>query len=157
MTDISPLMIGAPETGLYKRDLRPLSIFDRSLIVPAIWASFRKLDPRTLVKKPVMFCVEIVSVLTTIFFLRDHPLDGNTKQILFLLRPRSPEERSPSEPPVRSPLGAGGAVGFAILDPEAAEGARATQDYRIGGDADHGADKFGSRSETAPSLRLGRC
>jgi high-affinity K+ transport system ATPase subunit B len=71
MTDISPLMIGSPETGLYKRDLRPLSIFDRSLIVPAIWASFRKLDPRTLVKKPVMFCVEIVSVLTTIFFLRD--------------------------------------------------------------------------------------
>jgi hypothetical protein len=48
-----------------------------------------------------MFCVEIVSVLTTIFFLRDHPLDGNTKQILSLLRPRSPEERSPSEPFVR--------------------------------------------------------
>src|SRR6266566_1259912 len=71
MTDISPIMIGSPETGLYKRQLRPLSIFDRSLIVPAIWASFRKLDPRTLAKNPVMFCVEIVSVLTTIFFLRD--------------------------------------------------------------------------------------
>jgi K+-transporting ATPase ATPase B chain len=71
MTDISPLMIGSPETGLYKRQLRPLSIFDRSLIVPAIGASFRKLDPRTLVKNPVMFCVEIVSMLTTIFFLRD--------------------------------------------------------------------------------------
>src|SRR5438445_6306278 len=71
MTDISPIMIGSPETGLYKRQLRPLSIFDRSLIVPAIGASFRKLDPRTLAKNPVMFCVEIVSVLTTIFFLRD--------------------------------------------------------------------------------------
>jgi K+-transporting ATPase ATPase B chain len=71
MTDISPIMIGSPDTGLYKRQLRPLSIFDRSLIVPAIWASFRKLDPRTLVKNPVMFCVEIVSVLTTIFFVRD--------------------------------------------------------------------------------------
>src|SRR5271169_5588842 len=71
MTDISPIMIGSPETGLYKRQLRPLSIFDRSLIVPAIGASFRKLDPRALVKNPVMFCVEIVSVLTTIFFLRD--------------------------------------------------------------------------------------
>src|ERR1700761_2968371 len=71
MTDISPIMIGSPDTGLYKRQLRPLSIFDRSLIVPAIWASFRKLDPRTLVKNPVMFCVEIVSVLTTIFFFRD--------------------------------------------------------------------------------------
>src|SRR6202521_218325 len=71
MTDITPIMIGSPDTGLYKRQLRPLSIFDRSLIVPAIWASFGKLDPRTLVKNPVMFCVEIVSVLTTIFFLRD--------------------------------------------------------------------------------------
>jgi len=71
MTDISPILIGSPETWLYKRQLRPLSIFDRSLIVPAIGASFRKLDPRTLVKNPVMFCVEIVSVLTTIFFLRD--------------------------------------------------------------------------------------
>src|SRR6266446_5354971 len=71
MTDISPIMIGSPQTGLYKRQLRPLSIFDRSLIVPAIGASFRKLDPRTLAKNPVMFCVEIVSVLTTIFFLRD--------------------------------------------------------------------------------------
>jgi len=67
MTDISPIMIGSPETGLYKRQLRPLSIFDRSLIVPAIWASLRKLNPRTLVKNPVMFCVEVVSVLTTIF------------------------------------------------------------------------------------------
>src|SRR6202047_4430465 len=71
MTDISPIMIGSPDTGLYKRQLRPLSIFDRSLIVPAIWTSFRKLDPRTLVKNPVMFCVEIVSVLTTIFLVRD--------------------------------------------------------------------------------------
>src|SRR5246500_3352568 len=71
MTDISPIMIGSPETGLYKRQLPPLSIFYRSLIVPAIGASFRKLDPRALVKNPVMFCVEIVSVLTTIFFLRD--------------------------------------------------------------------------------------
>src|SRR5262244_722568 len=71
MTDLSPLMIGSPETGLYKRQLRPMSIFDRSLIVPAIGGSFRKLDPRTLVKNPVMFCVEIVAALTTIFFLRD--------------------------------------------------------------------------------------
>ena len=70
MTDISPI-IGVPPSGLSKRERRPMALFDRSLIVPAIWGSFRKLDPRTLVKNPVMFCVEIVSVLTTIFFLRD--------------------------------------------------------------------------------------
>src|SRR5580692_11246565 len=80
MTDISPIMIGSPDTGIYKRQLRPLSIFDSKLIVPAIGASFRKLDPRTLVKNPVMFCVEIVSVLTTIFFLRDLFV-GGTKVI----------------------------------------------------------------------------
>jgi K+-transporting ATPase ATPase B chain len=47
------------------------SLFDPKLVWPAIGASFRKLDPRTLVKNPVMFVVEIVSLLTTIFFIRD--------------------------------------------------------------------------------------
>jgi K+-transporting ATPase ATPase B chain len=70
MTDISPTF-GTPPTELIRRHVRPLAILDRSLIVPAIWSSFRKLDPRTLVKNPVMFCVEIVSVLTTFFFVRD--------------------------------------------------------------------------------------
>ncbi|HEY2538691.1 MAG TPA: potassium-transporting ATPase subunit B, partial [Stellaceae bacterium] len=69
MTDITPI-IGLPAGGLSRRNMRPMSLFDRSLIVPAIWASFRKLDPRTQVKNPVMFCVEIVSVLTTVFFIR---------------------------------------------------------------------------------------
>jgi potassium-transporting ATPase ATP-binding subunit len=77
MTDISPVF-GTPPTELVRRHVRPLAILDRSLIVPAIWASFRKLDPRTLVKNPVMFCVEIVSVLTTIFFLRDLLVGGST-------------------------------------------------------------------------------
>ncbi len=61
----------SPHTGLYKRQVQPLSLFAGSLIGPAIRSSFRKLDPRTLAKNPVMFVVEIVSVLTTIFFLRD--------------------------------------------------------------------------------------
>src|SRR5271170_7799674 len=76
MTDVTPF-IGLPPSGLARRNLRPMSLFDRSLIVPAIWASFRKLDPRTLVKNPVMFCVEIVSVLTTVFFLRDLLVGGS--------------------------------------------------------------------------------
>src|SRR5579885_1796047 len=62
---------GSPRTGLYKRQVRPLSLLDSSLLVPAAWAAFRKLDPRTLVKNPVMFCVESVAVLTTVFFARD--------------------------------------------------------------------------------------
>jgi K+-transporting ATPase ATPase B chain len=71
MTQASPTVGGSPHTGLFKRHAQPMSLLDRSLVVPAIWASFRKLDPRTLVKNPVMFVVEIVSALTTIFFLRD--------------------------------------------------------------------------------------
>ncbi|HEX7968677.1 MAG TPA: HAD-IC family P-type ATPase, partial [Stellaceae bacterium] len=68
----------SPKTRLFKRQVQPLSLFDSSLIVPATWASFRKLDPRTLVKNPVMFVVEIVSVLTTIFFFRDLLVGGGT-------------------------------------------------------------------------------
>jgi len=57
-------------SSLFKRR-EQVSLFDRALIIPAIGASFRKLNPRTLAKNPVMFVVEIVSVLTTIFFIRD--------------------------------------------------------------------------------------
>src|SRR3984957_17668263 len=60
----------ASSASMFKRRSQQ-SLFDPALIVPAIWASFRKLNPRTLVKNPVMFVVEIVSVLTTIFFVRD--------------------------------------------------------------------------------------
>jgi potassium-transporting ATPase ATP-binding subunit len=63
---------------LYKRSLQPLPLFDRNLIVPAIGAAVRKLNPRTLMRNPVMFVVEIVSVLTTIFFLRDLVTGGTT-------------------------------------------------------------------------------
>src|SRR5262245_60106057 len=41
------------------------SMFDPALVGPALVASFRKLDPRIQFKNPVMFVVEVVSVLTT--------------------------------------------------------------------------------------------
>jgi K+-transporting ATPase ATPase B chain len=53
------------------QDKRKSSIFDPALLRPAVVESFRKLDPRTLVRNPVMFVVEIVSAATTIIFLRD--------------------------------------------------------------------------------------
>ncbi len=40
MTDITP-SIGLPPGGLARRNLRPMALFDRALIVPAIWASFQ--------------------------------------------------------------------------------------------------------------------
>ena len=47
------------------------SILDTSILIPAIGASFRKLEPRAMMKNPVMFVVEVVAALTTVIFLRD--------------------------------------------------------------------------------------
>jgi potassium-transporting ATPase ATP-binding subunit len=46
-----------------KSRVKPLWAMD--IIVPAAWDSFRKLNPRTLTKNPVMFVVEVGAVLTT--------------------------------------------------------------------------------------------
>jgi K+-transporting ATPase ATPase B chain len=50
---------------------RSSSVLDPKIVVPAIGASFRKLDPRTLFRNPVMFVVEVVAALTTIILVRD--------------------------------------------------------------------------------------
>src|SRR3954468_11028196 len=47
------------------------AMLDPKIVVPAIRASFIKLDPRLMIKNPVMFVVEIVAALTTVIFLRD--------------------------------------------------------------------------------------
>ncbi len=47
------------------------SAFDPNLAKRAVADAFRKLDPRVMARNPVMFVVEIGSVLTTILFLRD--------------------------------------------------------------------------------------
>jgi K+-transporting ATPase ATPase B chain len=47
------------------------SLFDPAIVRRAIGDSLRKLNPRTLMRNPVMFVVEVVSVVTTIFFIRD--------------------------------------------------------------------------------------
>ncbi len=47
------------------------SLFDRTIVKRAVLDSVIKLDPRTLANNPVMFIVEVGSVLTTILFFRD--------------------------------------------------------------------------------------
>src|SRR5579872_4050625 len=47
------------------------SLFDPEIIVPAIGASFNKLDPRWQVRNPVMFTVEVGAVVTSLLFVRD--------------------------------------------------------------------------------------
>ncbi len=51
--------------------LRERALFDREILRPAVWESFRKLAPQKVIKNPVMFVVEIGSVLTTLILLRD--------------------------------------------------------------------------------------
>ena len=54
------------------RHSRPVSaLFDPEIVVPAIGSAFIKLNPRTQMKNPVMFVVEIVSLVTTILVIRD--------------------------------------------------------------------------------------
>src|SRR5499427_630490 len=51
--------------------LKERSLFDPEIVRPAIWESFLKLAPQNVIKNPVMFVVEIGSVLTTLILLRD--------------------------------------------------------------------------------------
>ncbi len=45
---------------------QPQSLFDWSIVSPAVGESFKKLDPRLMVKNPVMFVTEVGAVLTTV-------------------------------------------------------------------------------------------
>ncbi len=58
-----------------------ISIWDPAIVMPAVMDSFRKLDPRIQFKNPVMFIVEIGSLVTTMIFVQE--LAGGTGQPLF--------------------------------------------------------------------------
>jgi K+-transporting ATPase ATPase B chain len=47
------------------------SLLDRAILRRAAVDALRKLDPRTLVRNPVMFVVEVVALASTILFVRD--------------------------------------------------------------------------------------
>ena len=53
-----------------------ISMWDPGIVRQAIADSVRKLDPRVQIKNPVMFIVEIGSVLTTIIFVQELVADG---------------------------------------------------------------------------------
>jgi K+-transporting ATPase ATPase B chain len=53
------------------KDRSVQGLLDPAIIGPAIGDAFLKLDPRRMIHNPVMFTVEIVTVLTTILYLRD--------------------------------------------------------------------------------------
>jgi K+-transporting ATPase ATPase B chain len=50
----------------------PMSaMLDAKIVVPAIGSAFAKLDPRLMIKNPVMFVVEVVAALTTVIFAKN--------------------------------------------------------------------------------------
>jgi K+-transporting ATPase ATPase B chain len=59
--DSSPLRRRTPSSAL----------FDAKIVVPAIASAFVKLDPRALMANPVMFVLEIVTMVTSVILLRD--------------------------------------------------------------------------------------
>src|SRR5215472_1905452 len=65
------------ETQIRKR--MPVSaLLDPKIVIPAIGSAFVKLDPRTLMKNPVMFVLEVVTALTTVILVRDLLTGGQT-------------------------------------------------------------------------------
>src|SRR5271165_715303 len=59
------------------------TMLDPKIVMPAIGAAFAKLDPRVMIKNPVMFVVEIVAALTTVIFLRDLATGGANLSFTF--------------------------------------------------------------------------
>jgi K+-transporting ATPase ATPase B chain len=59
------------DTSQMRKQMPVSALFDPKIVVPAIGSAFIKLDPRTLMKNPVMFVLEVVTALTTVILIRD--------------------------------------------------------------------------------------
>jgi K+-transporting ATPase ATPase B chain len=59
------------ETSNIRKQMPVSALFDPKIVMPAIGSAFGKLDPRTLMKNPVMFVLEVVTALTTAILIRD--------------------------------------------------------------------------------------
>jgi K+-transporting ATPase ATPase B chain len=59
------------ETSNIRKRMPVSALFDPKIVIPAIGSALVKLNPRTLIKNPVMFVLEIVTALTTVILIRD--------------------------------------------------------------------------------------
>ena len=59
------------ELSQTRRRTSVATMTDPKILGPAVFDAFRKLDPRAMIRNPVMFTVEVVATLTTILFVRD--------------------------------------------------------------------------------------
>jgi potassium-transporting ATPase ATP-binding subunit len=77
------------ESSTVRKRTPVTALLDPRIVVPAIGSAFAKLDPRTLAKNPVIFVLEIVTLLTTVILVSDlvrgHENVGFTFQIVLWL------------------------------------------------------------------------
>src|SRR5476649_1156284 len=66
------------ETSKMRKRMPVSALFDPKIVVPAIGSAFVKLNPRTLIRNPVMFVLEVVTALTTIILIRDLVTGGQS-------------------------------------------------------------------------------
>ncbi|MGB7259885.1 MAG: potassium-transporting ATPase subunit KdpB [Pseudolabrys sp.] len=66
------------ESSKTRKRMPVTTLLDPRIVVPAIGQAFVKLDPRTLAKNPVMFVLEMVTLLTTILLVRDAIIGGRS-------------------------------------------------------------------------------
>src|SRR5262249_19295503 len=64
------------ETSKVRKRMPVATLLDLKIVVPAIGQAFVKLNPATLIKNPVMFVLEVVTLLTTVILVRDLLTDG---------------------------------------------------------------------------------
>jgi K+-transporting ATPase ATPase B chain len=65
------------ETMKLQKKVTASTMLDPRILTPAISSALVKLDPRLMIKNPVMFVVEIVAALTTVIFLRNLVTGGD--------------------------------------------------------------------------------
>ncbi|HJZ32611.1 MAG TPA: potassium-transporting ATPase subunit KdpB [Hyphomicrobiaceae bacterium] len=59
------------ESSMTRKGMPVSALLDPKIIWPAMASAVRKLDPRTLIKNPVIFVLEVVTILTTVILFRD--------------------------------------------------------------------------------------
>ncbi len=72
------------DTANPRKPAKSATMWDPEILGPATWSAFAKLNPKLMVKNPVMFVVEVVAALTTVIFLRDLFTGGGN--LLFTLQ-----------------------------------------------------------------------
>jgi K+-transporting ATPase ATPase B chain len=71
------------ETMKLQKQVPVSAMLDPKIVIPALGSAFVKLDPRLMIKNPVMFVVEIVAALTSVIFVRELASGGENLAFTF--------------------------------------------------------------------------